>query len=158
MNVARRAFYSTARTWRRPVGTAALAAALALSGVACSSPQDPGPTCVKNLDLSCAPLYPPDFDHVYNNTLHPTCAQAGGSCHSAEGHQHGLVFEDPDQSYALLLGTADGRVRVVPGDPACSLLVERIMSTGRYAMPPGNPLSDAERCAIVQWVANGAQR
>lgn len=113
---------------------------------------------MKNLDLSCAPLYPPDFDHVYTNTLHPTCAQAGGSCHSAAGAKRGLVFEDPDQSYALLLGTADGRVRVDPSNPACSILVERVMNDGRYVMPPGNPLPDAERCAIVQWVAAGAQR
>ncbi len=156
--MARGAFSSSARVWRRPARKAALAFVLVASGVACSSPQDPALTCVKNLDLSCAPLYPPDFDHVYNNTLHPTCAQAGGSCHSADGHQKGLVFEDPDQSYALLLGTADGRVRVDPADPACSLLVERVMNNGRFVMPPGSPLSDAERCAIVQWVANGAKR
>ena len=108
--------------------------------------------CVEDLDLDCTPLYEPTFDAVYAETLEPTCGQGSFSCHSSGGARGGLVFEDPDESYDLLL---DGRV--VPGDAACSLLVIRL-EHDRFEMPPGEPLSEEERCAIRQWVAAGAHR
>lgn len=129
---------------------------------ACSSEKASKPaglSCVADLDLGCAPLYPPDFHHVYTNTLHPSCALPGSSCHSSQGKNGGLAFESEDEAYNLLLGKVDGRARVNPGDPACSLLVERLESTDpRYTMPRGGVLSAEERCAIEQWVAAGAKR
>jgi hypothetical protein len=114
--------------------------------------------CVE-VDLGCAPLYEPTFTNVYNNTLVPTCAAEGGACHSPEGAKGGLSYMDEDSAYDLLLGVTDGRARVVPFDVECSLLVKRIESTrASKVMPPGDPLSRAERCAIEQWIANGAER
>ncbi len=136
--------------------TAALAAAL----IACSS-SSPGPTCVEDLDLGCRPLFdPPTFQDIYDNTLHPTCASGRGTCHSADGAMGGLVFEDPDTAYDLLLGGSTARARVVPGDPACSLIVERLdASDDAFRMPPGSdPLPGAEICTVVQWIAQGANR
>jgi hypothetical protein len=131
------------------------------SVLGCSSPDPPPPatSCVANLPASCTPLYAPTFDQLYTRTLHPTCAQSGGACHASAGAQGGLVFEDADASYALLLGQKDGRVRVKPNDPACSLLVEHLESSDpSQVMPPGGMLSAAERCDFEQWIRNGAKR
>jgi hypothetical protein len=114
-----------------------------------------GRECVEDLPASCTPLYDPTFDNVFNNTLRPTCAAPGASCHSAAGERGGLVFEDPDRSYELLVGEE----RALAGDAACSEMVVRIESDDPdVVMPPGAPLAAAERCAIAQWIAAGAPR
>jgi hypothetical protein len=133
----------------------ALALLLVVAAAACGG--DDGPTCVQ-VSTDCTPLYEPTFTNLFDRTFQPTCGVAGGSCHSAEGHKAGLVFADVDQAYDLLLGT-DGRARVTPGDPGCSLLVERTESEDPgFQMPPRDPLDEATRCTIRQWIANGADR
>ena len=59
----------------------------------------------------------------------------------------------------LLLGKTDGRARVLPDDPGCSILAKRILSKDpAFRMPPGNvPLLDGEICDIVKWLADGAK-
>jgi len=54
----------------------------------------------------------------------------------------------------------DGRKRVLPGDPSCSILMERLeVNDANLRMPPGpTPLSAGERCDFVQWIMNGAPR
>ncbi len=133
-------------------------AALLASLTACSG-RGSTAECVAGLSTACSPLYSPTFDQIFSRTLSPTCAQPGGVCHASAGVQGGLLFIDPDQTYALLLGETDGNARVIPGNPACSILVERIESTDpATVMPPKAPLSDAERCAILQWIQGGAKR
>jgi hypothetical protein len=126
-------------------------ALLALLLAACG---DDGPSCA-TIDPACQPTYQPTFDNAFSRTFAPTCGVSGSSCHSSEGHQNGLILDDADQAYSLLL---DGRV--VPGDPSCSLLVERLESTdSSFRMPPGTrSLSAGDRCAIEQWIAAGAAR
>jgi hypothetical protein len=129
---------------------------------ACSSSKQPatGP-CVEGLRTDCSPLYdPPTYATIFENILHPTCAQGRGTCHTADAQMGGLVFEDAGDAYSRLIGDADGRPRVVPGDPACSLLVERLEAqSSDVRMPPGpTPLSAAARCDIVQWISQGAAR
>jgi hypothetical protein len=119
----------------------------------------PVPACTA-VDVSCAPGYVPTFDNVYTNTIVPKCSMTS-SCHSTAGHQGGLSLADgEDAAYAALLATSTidpSRKRVVPGDPACSLLIVRTASPGTsYQMPKGDPLSEQESCALVQWVAAGA--
>jgi hypothetical protein len=117
-----------------------------------------GNECVAGVTTACSPLYPPTFDEIYTRTLSPTCAQPGAECHGSAGVQGGLFFTSEDSAFSLLLGH-DGHPRVISGDPSCSLLVERLYSTDPHAqMPPGAPLSDAERCSIIQWIQSGAQR
>lgn len=124
--------------------------------IACDETELP---CVEGQDPACAPLYPPTFDNVFKQTLAATCAQAGSSCHASGGAKGGLVFEEIERSYELLLGTPGGEPRVIPGDISCSVLMRRIEHPSEtLQMPPGKPLSDAERCAIQQWIANGAPR
>jgi hypothetical protein len=116
-------------------------------------------SCVTGISTECAPLYAPTFDQIYARTLAPTCAQPGMDCHGSAGVQGGLFFTTPDSAYSLLLGHADGHARVIPNDPACSILVERIeASDASRLMPPGAPLSPAEQCSIIQWISQGAQR
>jgi hypothetical protein len=129
----------------------------ALLACGCSD-GEPARACVETLDLACAPLYSPTFDQVYARTLQPTCALAGANCHASEGAMGGLAFADPDAAYDALLGQSGKAARVVAGDAVCSVIVERLYAAGAQAMPPGSPLADAERCAVVQWIQNGAKR
>lgn len=126
-----------------------LAAGLAL----CGCPSDDPPACV-TVDTACQPLYVPTFDNVYANTLAVGCGSERVSCHSREGHQGGMSFEDPATAHAALLAG-----RVSPGDPSCSEMIVRVTSVGEpYQMPPGSgaELSAAEQCALIQWVESGA--
>lgn len=142
---------------RRMSGFVAAWAALALAGCPGDSPSggaDAGALTCEEFVETCAPLYQPTFDNVFQRTLVSTCGVAGVSCHAAEGNQGGLAFADADQAHALLLAG-----RVVAGDACASLLVDRIEATDSSRMPPGaTPLPEGERCAIEQWIAAGAER
>lgn len=123
--------------------------------MACS---DPPLTCVTDLDLTCAPLFKPTYDNLYTNTFVPKCGIGGKSCHASEGAMGGLIFDNADDSYHRLVDPFAGRI--LPGDPACSELIERVFSTdAHWHMPRGmDSLPAPERCALVQWVAAGAPR
>ncbi len=121
----------------------------------------PDGECLPELPRDCSPLYDPTYDELFSRRLVMTCgaSSTGRSCHASTGAQAGLVFEDPDVSYDLLLGTGGGRARVMAGNPECSLLMQRLESTDpAYGMPPGSRLSDAELCSFTLWIANGAER
>jgi hypothetical protein len=123
----------------------------ALAGSLAGCPADPPPSCI-SVNTSCAPLYAPTFDNIYTMTLRDTCGSQRASCHSAVGKQGGMSFEDEQHAFdALRAG------RVMPGNPGCSKMVVRTDSPGAsYQMPPGDPLSEAERCVLIQWVQGGA--
>lgn len=132
----------------RPLLFAGLVAVVAVAGAACG--EEAPPACIA-VDTSCAPLYPPTFENVYANTLRVTCGSERSACHSRTGEGNMSLAEPSIAHQALLAG------RVAPGDPACSELIVRTSSPGAdYQMPPGQPLSEAERCALIQWVAAGA--
>ncbi len=132
--------------------------------VACGSSSGDGngaPACVTPPPADCQSLYePPAYQTLFDQTFHRTCGVGSGTCHTSDAAKGGLVFEDADTAYGLLLGTTDGRKRVIPGNPACSLLMERIASTDpSFRMPPGDtPLSAAAVCSISKWIAGGAAR
>jgi hypothetical protein len=125
-------------------------------------PADDGDGCLEALALDCQPAYPPTFRNLFDNELGNTCGSSvtGSSCHSAQGAMGGLVLETFDAAHAHLLGEADGRARVLPGDPECSLLMQRLESTDtQFRMPPGaSSLPENVRCAFRQWIANGAEK
>jgi hypothetical protein len=122
-------------------------------------PSEPPPACI-TVDTTCAPGYVPTFANVYKNTLSVSCGNTNSSCHSPAGHQGGLTLEDQATAYTKLTSQSQidpSRMRVVPGDPACSLLIVRTDSPGKdYQMPIGDPLAEPMRCALLQWVAAGA--
>ncbi len=115
-----------------------------------------GTPCLDSVDASCTPLYAPTWDNVFTRTLEPTCGQPGGSCHAPEGAQGGFVVSDATSTLEALL--AGDEPQVLAGDAACSLLVYVAATEDVDAqMPPGDPLSATEACAIQQWVDAGAQ-
>ncbi|MDD9936702.1 MAG: hypothetical protein OXT09_24030 [Myxococcales bacterium] len=139
--------------------------------LACSDDADDGggagngsqpPACLEPLDLDCAPTFAPTFEGFFDNQLSTTCGSTGTgvSCHGPDGAQGELVLDDADTAYDQLLGPGtDGEPRVIPNDPECSPLIQRLESDDpTFVMPVGGKLSDGERCAVRQWVANGAQR
>ena len=126
----------------------------ALIGLAC----DPSSQCLE-LNPDCSALYEPSFDQVYEQTLTSSCGVGAGSCHSAEGGQGGLVFSDPDESWELLTEDLGHGPLVIPGDAGCSPLIQVLRTEDEaLVMPPGDPLSDAELCAIEKWIDAGAER
>ena len=138
-----------------------LAAALVVAA-GCGGKQEGAPACVTDLPNDCPAtlLYdPPLFSTIYDKILHPTCAEGLATCHTTDGAKGGLVFENVDDAYALLLGQKGGRARVLPNDPACSLIVIKTWSTDpNFQMPPGARLQRPDFCTIEQWVARGALR
>lgn len=137
---------------RRVAAGPALLGACVLGLLALSGCPDDELVCVE-VDLSCAPLYPPTWENVVQTTLVPKCGTGNGVCHSATGHRGGLVLSDPSTAHANLLNGG----YLVPGDVSCSELTQRIFSTSSsLVMPRGAPLPPAERCSIAQWVAAGA--
>lgn len=109
-------------------------------------------TCVVSRADTCSPLYSPTWNNIYERTIDRKCAQGGSACHGAAPGQGGLVLKGADEAYAALLASY-----VVPNDATCSDLMVRLHSdVPGIAMPPGSPLSDAERCSVEQWIAAGA--
>jgi hypothetical protein len=122
----------------------------------------PPQQCIKPLSLDCTPTYEPTYDAIYDNLLRPTCGTSS-VCHygpTADKAQAGLVLSNRDDAYDYLLGMMDGRARVVPNKPECSILEQRLESNDpNFRMPSGGaqlPLGD--RCVVRQWIANGAKR
>ena len=103
----------------------------------------------------CGSLYMPIYENVYENTLKPTCGQAGVACHAPEGAHGGFIISDIDSSYSLLI---DGNW-AKPKEPLESPIVHRMESADpERLMPPGQALSPAELCAIETWILQGALR
>ncbi|CAN5835160.1 hypothetical protein BH11MYX2_BH11MYX2_06060 [soil metagenome] len=116
---------------------------------------EPPPKCTSTqLDDACLPQYQPTFANVYANTLTEDCGSTKGACHK-NGGEAGLSFADEDTAYNNLLN----RHYVVPGGVACSEFIVRTADTGKdYSMPKDSAIGDSEKCALQQWVRNGAQR
>jgi Planctomycete cytochrome C len=134
-----------------PMSFVAIAVVLAV-GVNAGCSDDVQPACTA-VSISCQPLYVPTFANVYANTIAVRCGGDASSCH-ADSSRSGLSFATKAASHGALLLNAD---RVVPGDASCSGMIVRVFSEGHdWSMPPGAPLAAAERCALAQWVQNGA--
>jgi hypothetical protein len=120
--------------------------------LAAGCPSEPPPAC-KMINTDCAEGYVPTFPNVYNNTIKGSCGTDDSSCHSASGRAGGLSMATMDEAFANLhqLGL------VKAGDASCSEMIVRTDSPGTdYQMPPGDPLSPEERCALIKWVQMGA--
>lgn len=141
---------------RSPAGTLAI---LALAGCAGSG---------EGLDENGRPDTgggpPPltaDFDSIQQNVFTPTCTTTG--CHAGAAAPLGLRLE-AGVSYAQLVGVPSvevpGLLRVAPGDPDASYLVQKIEGSAEVGdrMPLGGPpLPRATIDVIRQWIVDGAQ-
>ncbi len=112
-------------------------------------------TCVE-VDLACAPAYEPTFDNVFDQTLLPSCGLTN-VCHAGANPKGGLDLSDREIAYQQLV--EGGEDLVIPGEPSCSVMIERVFTTSsRLRMPRGSTLPDAHKCALALWVGNGALR
>jgi hypothetical protein len=120
----------------------------AFGAIGCGSSED---ECV-DARLDCKPIVsPPTFDSIYANVLSPSCVSP--HCHG-EGFAAGLDMRTVDQAFEGLSR------RSRPDSVGCSVLVRRIESSDPEVRMPRGPtgLSEPQRCAIRQWIANGAHR
>lgn len=124
---------------------------LFIAALAAAGCETPPPECTSTeLDTSCAPLYQPTFQNVFSNTIAADCGTDKGTCHGPNG-EAGVSFANAAIAYQNLT------MHITPGSPECSELIVRTHDTGEdYSMPPDSPLSEAERCALLQWVLAGA--
>jgi hypothetical protein len=122
-----------------------------VAATGCSACQTPPPECTTTpLDTSCSPQYMPLFTNIYTNMIQPDCGSNKGSCHGNNGDS-GLSFADSATAHQSLVD------RINLTSLECSELIVRTHDTGQdYSMPPDSPLAEAERCALLQWVAAGA--
>jgi hypothetical protein len=119
------------------------------------------PTCLPEAaSTACAAEYTPTFDNVFKYTLSMHCARPG--CHVQPNPQGGMALDDIDLAYTNLVNakSANGEMRVMPGDVKCGKVIVRLESVNEdWSMPPKpGHLPDPELCSIRQWIANGAMR
>ena len=87
-------------------------------------------------------------------------ARCGPACHGANGN--GGLDLRPGQSHASLVGVTSPTYqapRIEAGDPAGSVLFNKITDTGVYGplMPAGGPALSADRIAVIRaWIEAGA--
>jgi hypothetical protein len=95
----------------------------------------------------------------FNREIQPILAENCFACHGFDkkARQADLRLDMFDDATA----DRDGNKAIVPGDPAASLIMERINSTDHdLVMPPpetGKQLSAAQKESLRNWIAQGAQ-
>lgn len=73
------------------------------------------------------------------------CARTG--CHNSQTHEEGYILN----SYNNVMRTG-----IVPGNASGSKLYKVLFETGEDRMPPGAPLSQAQKDSIKIWINQGA--
>jgi hypothetical protein len=114
---------------------------------------------VAGLTPDCAATYSPaTFASIFTGILQPNCAVGTGTCHTPDFAAGGVVFAAQTGAYDVLLATGGGTAFVVPDNPGCSILMERLESSDpNFHMPRGTTfLSSGDLCTIVQWISAGA--
>ncbi len=110
---------------------------------------------------ACAGFAPAEENRIgYRHDILPILSDRCFKCHGPDSasRQAGLRLDLPDAATAEL---DSGVKAIVPGKPAESALVERIMSKDPDEMMPppnsGKILSDAERALLRRWIEQGAK-
>ncbi len=87
----------------------------------------------------------------------PSCATA--NCHSGVNPPANLNLEAAN-SYAMLVSVASDQdpntLRVNPGNPDASYLIQKLEGNAGQQMPPNNALPQADINVIRQWILDGA--
>ena len=142
-------------------------------GAACQTETDPincgecgnvcatGQTCVAGA-CTCGTASV-SFAQAVQPILTTSCAKA--TCHSGGTPKAGLSLVD-GMSHAELVNVEagqceDGRMRVLPGEPSMSYIIDKVMKVDLCAgkkMPPaaGSMLDPAEIQVISDWICGGA--
>lgn len=108
---------------------------------------------------------PASWSYIHAAIVVPSCTTS--SCHNAFVAPGGVVLEDREGAYTILLGRScedeqpgeaprDGNL-VVPFSPESSRLMHLLIGDNvRRAMPPDRPLADADIDLIEEWILAGA--
>ena len=96
----------------------------------------------------------------YNRDIRPILSAKCFSCHGQDPKQvqAGLRLDLRDSALGKL---GSGKFAIVPGKPAASELIDRVMrKSGPLQMPPASShkvLSEEERLLLQRWIAQGAE-
>lgn len=142
-------------------GVAALAA-LGACGTDRAAPPDPevGPDVDDPLAVSATPAAG-SLDDLHQRVIAKRCSGQPGLCHNGQFEPN---LSTPAMTYAYLVGRPGiekpDELRVKPGDPARSLLIDKLRNRGvATQMPLGaEPLPEADIAAIEAWINAGALR
>jgi hypothetical protein len=122
--------------------------------------------CQGSNPAASAAAVQPTFDDIASKVF-TTCSTL--SCHSASATKGGLQLTK-DVAYEQLVGVpaendvakTRNKVRVVPGDPANSFLVQKLegpaADEGDQMPQRGQKLPDDVIAAIKTWIQNGAKK
>lgn len=101
-----------------------------------------------------------DFQSIQDHVFTPICSV----CHAGASAPHGLRL-DAANSYDLLVAVPSqeqpGLMRVKPGDPGSSYLVQKLEGRASVGarMPLGGPYLDQATINVIrQWITDGARR
>ena len=153
---------SSSRFTPRLLRVSPLTLLLMLAACGGSSDPDASAQCVASLPTSCTPDIDPTFDSLFTNVISQRCgtSDSGNTCHGKNGNpKSSLKLTDAATAYQALLGQNGAPARVIPGDPHCSPLIERLESDDpAFRMPYGDEkkLPAGLRCAFQQWIEKGA--
>jgi hypothetical protein len=104
---------------------------------------------------------PPPLSQIDQTIFQRSCEFS--ACHEGSGAQSGLNLQmmPYDQLVNVKAFEAPTRIRVIPGDPDNSYLMEKLSSAtpmiGSRMPPNSDPLPDDEITQIHDWIAGGAQ-
>ncbi len=153
---------------RAPGAAASLAALCAVAAIAaCHAPIDPGGEPAEEaLELDPllavpAEVSPGSLDDLYRKVLLPSCAGQPGLCHSGQFEPN---LSTPALAYYNLVERPglekSDKLRVVPGDPSQSLLMDKLLNRDVISVMPlgARALADDDIAAIEAWITAGARR
>lgn len=101
------------------------------------------------------------LDDLHDRVISRSCAGQAGLCHNGQFEPN---LSTPALAFAGLVDAPSlerpGSVRVVPGDPGASLLVDKLRDRDVLSQMPlgAHPLEEKDLAAIESWIARGARR
>jgi hypothetical protein len=151
---------------RVATAAAALAALLTAFAPGCEPGIDPdgdGAAGVPDDDPLAVPsdLDPASLDALHRDVFVKSCAAQENLCHHGQFEPN---LSTPALAYENLVRRPgierDGQYRVLPGDPADSLLVDKLRNRDVVSQMPlgAHPLPEAQLAAIEAWITGGALR
>jgi hypothetical protein len=112
--------------------------------------------CLPPLVLICASACvdpqdrPATWSNIHAAIVEPSCATP--TCHSSLAARAGIVLQDRDDSYRLLID----QLYVVPGSETSPLLYQ-LEGDERALMPPDAPLPEVDVDLVRAWIVAGAE-
>ena len=133
---------------------------VAMTMVACAG--DGPPVVVSSTTTSSVPGGGVSLEVLQSSIFTPKCAFLG--CHDAITRSEGVDLSGAEESFNTLVGVPSvcgARIRVVPGEPEASYLLDKVGAGDEVPcndiMPLGAPrLDDAEVDLLRTWIAQGA--